>query len=111
MVSHLIREVEDAEILATLFSISVNGVASNDSLYMQGMQAGMSMLFSIEEETKEDMEQEEFDSKKQMEKPQHPSPPTNKNNNWERCYHELHKQCQDMHLIGLLLQQQKMQEL
>ena len=91
MGSQLIREVEDTEISTTLFPISLGGTARNDSLYMQGMQEGSRMLFTIKEETKEDMEWEEFDSKQRMGKPQRPSPPTNKNNKWECCYHQLQK--------------------
>ena len=91
MGSQLIQEAEDTEISTTLFPISLGGTARNDSLYMQGMQEGSRMLFTIKEETKEDMEWEEFDSKQRMGKPQRPSPPTNKNNKWERCYHQLQK--------------------
>lgn len=54
--SDSIREAEDPESLAKLFPISTDLTGSNNSLYMQDELGGSRVLFTIIEETKEDME-------------------------------------------------------
>lgn len=118
--SHAIREASDPEISATPFPISPSVISSNDSLYMQGVLGGPRLLFTIKEETKEDMEDEESVvevkiassvSEQGMAKSQCPvrSKLPSKNNTQERCC-QLQKQWRDLYSIGLLPQQQRMQE-
>lgn len=57
--SHSIRETADPESLAKLFPISSDVLGSDNSLYMQDELGGSRVLFTITEETKEDMEGEE----------------------------------------------------
>nr|ADE77309.1 unknown [Picea sitchensis] len=119
--SQSIREASDPDISATLAPISPGVIGSNDSLYMQGVLGGPRVLFTIKEETKEDMEYEESvgehkimfsDSEQRLSNSHCPSlsKSPSKNNIRERCYHQLQKQWRDLYSIGLLPQQQKMQE-
>lgn len=118
--SHSIREASDPEISATLFPISSSLTSNNDSLYMQGVLGGPRVLFTIKEETKEDMEDKESVgevkiassvSEQRMAKSQCPvrSKSPSKNNMGERCY-QLQKQWRDLYSIGLLPQQHRVPE-
>lgn len=104
--SHSIRESADPESLAKLFPLS-NSELNNNSLYMQEELGGSRVLFTIIEETKEDMDGEESVSDHKStfsgcpSRSGSPSP-----NHLERRFQQQQKQLQrDAFSIGLIPQQ------
>lgn len=105
--SHSMREAEDPESLAKLFPISSDLIGSNNGLYMQDELGRSRVLFTIMEETKEDMEGEESVGDRKSTFSECPSrseslSPTH----LERHYQQQQKQLQrDAFSIGLIPQQ------